>query len=314
MAFVQQWWRQPQTTWFRRILFQIHLWVGIAAGLYLIVISVSGSAVVFRREMARSFIAPTPVVVQGQRLSEEAIRQRVGSANPGHQVTSVRFHERPDFAATVSLKHPDEVMENDRRIDPYTGADLGPTLPAGFLVLEWLVDLHDNLLAGQTGRMVNGLGGGLLALLCLTGVLIWWPGPRLWRRRLVPRSQRNWRLFNWELHGAIGLWCLSLLSLWAITGVYFGFPDFFSSIQESFDSTPDDFDRPGDAFIALMVRWHFGRFGGLGVRILWVVLGLAPAVLFFTGGIMWWNRVLRDRGARAASAELPRQAVASRPR
>jgi uncharacterized iron-regulated membrane protein len=43
---------------------------------------------------------------------------------------------------------------------------------------------------------------------------------------------------------------------------------------------------------------HFGSFGGHGwfgvlIKVLWVVLGLAPAVLSVTGLIMYWNRKLR---------------------
>ena len=38
---------------------------------------------------------------------------------------------------------------------------------------------------------------------------------------------------------------------------------------------------------------HFGRYGGMGVRITYVIIGLLPAVMFVTGSIMWWNRVLR---------------------
>jgi len=28
----------------------------------------------------------------------------------------------------------------------------------------------------------------------------------------------------------------------------------------------------------------------------WAFFGLAPAAMFLTGAIMWWNRVLRPRG------------------
>jgi hypothetical protein len=37
---------------------------------------------------------------------------------------------------------------------------------------------------------------------------------------------------------------------------------------------------------------HYGTFGGRGVKILWVILGLAPAVLFSTALVMWYSRVL----------------------
>lgn len=40
---------------------------------------------------------------------------------------------------------------------------------------------------------------------------------------------------------------------------------------------------------------HFGRFGGIWSQGLWCVFGLTPAILAFTGILMWWNRVLSRR-------------------
>jgi predicted NAD/FAD-dependent oxidoreductase len=40
----QRLWRQPQRVWIRRASFQIHLWLGIALGLYIVMLSVTGSA------------------------------------------------------------------------------------------------------------------------------------------------------------------------------------------------------------------------------------------------------------------------------
>lgn len=35
---------------------------------------------------------------------------------------------------------------------------------------------------------------------------------------------------------------------------------------------------------------HFGTFGGNATRILWIIVGVAPAILYVTGLLMWWNR------------------------
>ena len=40
---------------------------------------------------------------------------------------------------------------------------------------------------------------------------------------------------------------------------------------------------------------HFGDFGGLATNLLWMVLGLIPAILTITGYLMWWNRVLKKK-------------------
>ena len=56
----QVWLRHPEQLWMRRLLFQIHLWIGIVAGLYILVMSLSGSMIVYRNELERN---PTSWVV-----------------------------------------------------------------------------------------------------------------------------------------------------------------------------------------------------------------------------------------------------------
>jgi uncharacterized iron-regulated membrane protein len=87
--------QHPEQFWLHQALFQIHYWAGIAAGMYPVVIGVSGSILVFRNEL------------------EQAV-------------------------------------------------------PLG-----WLLDLHENLFFGDTGRFVNGFGAVCLTLLCLTGLIVW---------------------------------------------------------------------------------------------------------------------------------------------
>ena len=40
---------------------------------------------------------------------------------------------------------------------------------------------------------------------------------------------------------------------------------------------------------------HFGDFGGLFSKILWVLLGVGLSGLTVTGYLMWWNRLLRKK-------------------
>src|SRR5712691_2325964 len=47
MGFIDR----PQRVWFRRALFQVHLWAGVAIGLYVIAISLSGSILVFQQDV-----------------------------------------------------------------------------------------------------------------------------------------------------------------------------------------------------------------------------------------------------------------------
>ena len=42
MSLWQRWLQQPQGIWLRRAVFQVHLWTGLALGLYLTVQAVGG--------------------------------------------------------------------------------------------------------------------------------------------------------------------------------------------------------------------------------------------------------------------------------
>ncbi|HUO68110.1 MAG TPA: PepSY-associated TM helix domain-containing protein, partial [Gammaproteobacteria bacterium] len=67
-----------------------------------------------------------------------------------------------------------------------------------------------------------------------------------------------------------------------------------------------DPSNPDPATLRTVVYWHFGRFGGMTGRLIWVVIGLIPGVLFVTGFIMWLMR--RQRRLRAAALQAPARA------
>ena len=59
----------------------------------------------------------------------------------------------------------------------------------------------------------------------------------------------------------------------------------------------------GDWFLWLMYPLHFGTLWGMGVKILWSLMGLGVAVLSVTGLLMYWNRKLRFLVRRGQGSE-----------
>jgi uncharacterized iron-regulated membrane protein len=290
-------WRRPQAVWVRRALFQIHLWSGIAIGIYLLVISLSGSVLVYRIELHKMFSRPpVTVTASGELLTEDQLKQAAVRAYPNYKVTNVWKAKTPNQAVEIWLDRDTPGTGIHRIFDPYTGKNLGPPDPAMVRFIVWLASLHDDLLNGDTGRKVNGAGAIVLSLLCFTGLVIWWPGVSNWRRSLTVDLKSNWKLFNWNLHSAVGFWSFLLVLMWGLSGVYLAFPNPFQDIVDFFEPLDDTVraeTRLGDEVLRWLTRLHFGRFGGWPIKALWTVVGLIPLILFITGGVMWWNRVLR---------------------
>jgi len=60
-----------------------------------------------------------------------------------------------------------------------------------------------------------------------------------------------------------------------------------------------------------MFGLHFGTFWGHPSRIVWLLVGISPLILFVSGLLMWWNRSLskvfrRSSGARVCSLTTTR--------
>ena len=301
MTAWQRWVRQPQTVWLRRAAFQVHLWSGVGVGLYIAVISVSGAVLVYRSELRQTFDPqPLVVAVAGDRLSVEALTEAAQASYPDDSVSIFFDPEDPTLAATISVNRDGVVQQ--KFFDPYTGEDLGHALPLGWRLTTWLLDLHDNLLYGDTGRAVNGVGALLMTLLSVTGAFVWWPGIQSWRRSLTVDRRANWRRMNWSLHSSFGIWTVVFVLLWGVPGISLSFPQPFMATVDYLE--PLDLEtfqpRRGDAVLYWLSALHFGRFGGWTKKLLWAFVALIPPMMFVTGLLMWWNRILRPQNRSRA--------------
>ena len=188
-------WKEPKKTLFRRVLFQIHLWSGVAVGLYMVFISITGSAVVFRRDLNQRLLGNVPageVAADAKRLSEAELRAAVLRQYPGYTITRLAASRRRLAPSEATLTKDGEVLQE--RFNPFTGVDMGNAHPRAVAVMEWFTDLHDNLLAGETGRKINAVGGALLCVLCITGVVIWWRACGPWHKGLYFNPSSRWKI------------------------------------------------------------------------------------------------------------------------
>jgi uncharacterized iron-regulated membrane protein len=224
LNFLLRYYRRPQQLAVRRLNFQVHLWVGIILTLYMIVIGVTGSTLVFRLELERLCgLKPWQRLGTKEPVADIAtVVEKLQAAYPRGHIVSVDTPSASD-ATFVSI------IDTRGRIKVASGATDGTVLgefPRTRTWLDVIEELHISLLdprRGQ-GRMFNGIGAAFLLLLNATGMVIWWPGVRNWRRALKVDFARSWRRINFDLHVAVGFWTILIASFWALSGIYFGWP------------------------------------------------------------------------------------------
>ncbi len=209
---------QPRRLWVRKAVFQVHLWVGLAASVYLLAISLSGTVLVFKDELVRwSLPSHLHAFVVGSALPPESVLQHLQDQQPGASASNLQM---PSSVLPVFvLEGKDQHGTAARWIaDPVTGT----VEPVKRSWIDWVRDLHYYLLLPQSwGMQVNGVGALALLLLAASGLILWWPGTRVWSRGLRINLRASWRRINYDLHSAIGFWTLAIVVWWALSGVYF---------------------------------------------------------------------------------------------
>ena len=213
----------------RRALLTLHQWVGLAAALFLIVISVSGSALVFENEIDRalnpskSFVTP-----RTQPLPLETLVAGVQAAYPKDQIGGLRIADRPDQAYELSLRSRQAAM-----VDPYTGNILG-LRDREKSFARWVHLLHTRLVAGDIGeKMVGGFSVAMLGL-ATTGLVLWWPRKIL---RLGPAS--SWKRTNFDLHNVLGFYSSLVMLFITLSGVLIAFEGTTDPLVKRLNAVPD---------------------------------------------------------------------------
>ena len=293
-------------------------------GLYVFLMSVTGSVLVYRNELYRA-ATPEPFLSTGPgpRLTDDQLADAVRRAYAGFLVVNITRAPNLDQAVGVALRRGGEMKT--RLFDPRSGIDLGAAVPTGIWLVSELLDLHDNLLAGPTGRKVNGVGALALLILAATGLAIWWPGIRSWRRSLTVSRGLGWKSLTWRLHSMIGFWTLGFTVIFGLSGIYLVIPEKFQDLADWLDpiTAVNGGLRISDSVIYWLAFLHFGRINGIGIpcsgpglcdqttKAVWAIFGLAPAVMFVTGAMLWWLRVLRPRLAKSRRAAHTPAVIAS---
>ncbi|MGB9148236.1 MAG: PepSY-associated TM helix domain-containing protein [Acidobacteriaceae bacterium] len=234
----------PQRVWWRKALFQIHLWVGVFIGLYVVAISLSGSLLVFEQNLLDD-VPMVPHASQAGSLSWGQIARAAEAAWPGSSLSFIDMRTARRRVVSVSLRQ--NGQERLVYIDSFSGRVLGEEIPQRrHWLVEWAESFHNQLAAGAEGATANGVGGALLFVMSVTGIVLWWPGRKGWTRALKVKWNARWARLNWDLHSAFGFWCLFFISMWGLSGAYFIFPQPFQRVISIFSPMTHLRDLPSD--------------------------------------------------------------------
>jgi uncharacterized iron-regulated membrane protein len=206
---------------FKKLVGKLHLWLGLASGLIVFIVSITGCLYVFQREIFevvhRDAVFVTPPSAAAQPLPYSVVWQKAQQAlGPDQQIYYANAYRAPDrawsfmtYKGTPGKPYFGGQVEVLRSayVNPYTGQVTG-IIDNKYEFFQLVKSVHWDLLLGDAGR-------------CL---VLWWPKNKAARKqRFKVKWDASGKRLNYDLHNTVGFYVTLVALVIALTGLTWSF-------------------------------------------------------------------------------------------
>lgn len=222
----------------KQLIRQLHLWLGLASGLVVLVVTLSGAALVFEKEIEQLASSDLYFVPAGtERLPIDSLKNQAARYDPAVKLTrfEIEPHANNRTAIFYGKKGEGTYMI---AVNPYTGAVIRG-VQTDYRFFPIMLKLHRYLLAGPVGKAVTGVSCIIFLVLVISGIVLWWP--KRWknfRQRVSIKWDASFKRVVWDLHAVGGFYMHLFIFIIALTGLTWSYKWFNNGIFLLFDGKP----------------------------------------------------------------------------
>jgi uncharacterized iron-regulated membrane protein len=210
----------------KKLFGQIHLWLGLASGLVVFIVAITGAIWAFETEISDMVYAYRTVKTEDKPFLKPSELKAI--AQPFFKGKPIQSIDYLGAEKSVVLKHYSEANGKDIHIFAYLNPYSGQVLHVedGHTFFDIVLELHVNLLLGQTGKYIVDFATLFCLILLITGIVLWWPKNKAaakQRFKFSWKSTTQWKRKNYDLHNILGFYASWVAVFIAITGLAWGF-------------------------------------------------------------------------------------------
>ncbi len=214
---------------FRKVIFWLHLFCGIITGLIVLIMSITGVALTYEKQMISwrdRHLYQIEIPADAAPLPAETLIESFQNSHPSTVPTSFSISSNPAAPASISIGRFETIYVN-----PYTGEILGPGAQGIRIFFRVMTDWHRWLaLSGEDrviGRAITGACNLGFLFLVVSGFYLWWP--RKWTRKILRattwfRTGLNAKMRDSNWHYVFGFWCTLPLVFVVASAVVIPYP------------------------------------------------------------------------------------------
>lgn len=205
---------------FKKLLCKTHLLLGLASGLVVLIVSLSGCLYAFEKEIREMIHRDLYVVNSGDShtaaLSE--ILEKVKSKYPKQSIKNIIVPESTSRSLQINLKNKTSLF-----INPSTGEIMG-SLDMETEFFAVVLKLHRNLCLGEVGKTITGISALVFLVMLISGIILWWPKrSKYLKQKLLIKKEAHRQRRLYDLHSVLGFYASFILLFSVLTGLIWSF-------------------------------------------------------------------------------------------
>jgi uncharacterized iron-regulated membrane protein len=211
----------------RKIINKVHLVLGLLSGIVVFIVAITGAIWTFESEISDWLQEYRTVEIQNKPYLKPSILKEI--AQPYFDKKHIDNYIYHGANKAMELIHSEKIKGKEFYIklfmNPYNGQVLYLNKNE-FSFFHFIIDLHVNLLMGETGRLIVDFATLIFLFLLITGVVLWWPKNKSALRQRFKfnwKPTTKWKRKNYDVHNILGFYASWVVIFMAITGLAWGF-------------------------------------------------------------------------------------------
>lgn len=253
---------------FKKINAWFHLWLGLASGIIVVILSITGCILVFEHEIKA--LRPWMKAENPENrdfLPPSVLYKSVEKAMPGREIEAVWYYGE-NRTAQLQIHECDSTIY----VNPYTAEVVAMVKNED--LFHFIKEGHYYLwFPKKIGEQVTGWGTFIFFLITISGLILWWP--KKWTKKTREQSFKikwsaKFKRLNYDLHNVLGFYSLLIALIMAFTALMMSFAWFNKSVfwiaggeNQAFVQAVSDttnISATNNMLAQVDKAWHKGKF------------------------------------------------------
>ncbi|GAA4822557.1 PepSY-associated TM helix domain-containing protein [Algivirga pacifica] len=205
---------------------QWHTWAGLISGLILSVVSITGTILVYERELD-AWLNPDLFTFEQTAQTRLTLPQALEVVKADHPQMHIEVIYEDQFRNNcIMVAFEEGELHKQAIVNPFTGKITGSRVYADS-AMGIIRSLHRTLLVPEIGKYIVGIASLVMVILMITGLRLWIPKKwNMLKTRLTIKSGASVKRQVYDLHNTLGFYFSPVITILALTGAAITFNRF----------------------------------------------------------------------------------------